>query len=95
MLHSAFLPLAEHGEWFRLDGKLLAIVGDVFGRTFGKRGLSDDEIDRVLNNVVGEDEPPNHLLCSDDEWIDSCDTDELCGWLADRAWASYQQGLGR
>lgn len=90
MLHEAFAPLRLHGEWFALDGKLLALVAWLFHQRQGESAHWPDEFQIAANRTLTEDDPPRGVFCTCDEWNDSFAHGRLADWLAAEAWAAYQ-----
>lgn len=93
-LHSIFAPVRSHGEWFRTDGKLLALIGDIYFLTFGQRPLGQQEFLDAIDHIALDD-PPHPDFCGEEEWIDSVDGSALSGWRGDIAWASHLAQQGR
>lgn len=87
LLHSVFAPVRSHGEWFRMDGKLLALVSDLYGQAFGRRPMATAEFLAAVDGIIG-DEPPCPEFCDQTDWIESVDEFALMGWRADVAWAT-------
>lgn len=90
LLHETFAPVREHGEWFRMEGKLLAIVSCAFMENYGKSALSDVQIDSILNENLFAEEPPQPTFSTIDEWTESANVEVINQWLHDRAFAAYQ-----
>jgi hypothetical protein len=90
ILHATFRPLHVHGEWFRMEGKLLALVGEFYFIKYGRSAIGDLEFERAINATLFTDDPPHPTFSSIEEWVESADLDEIGGWSHDRAWAAYQ-----
>lgn len=91
LLHETFAPLREHGEWFRLEGRLLALVSNLFCEThYGEVTLSPKAGEQFLNKLIFDETIPDGVFCSVEEWEGSADTETIGQWLHDRAWAEYQ-----
>lgn len=91
MLHSTFAPVRLHGEWFSMDGKLLALVSDIYGQKFGRMSISEDEFLNAVSAVLGTDDPPHHTFCTVEEWMDSAHYDPMGDWISEKVWAMYQR----
>lgn len=89
LMHTVFAPVRSHGEWFRTDGKLLALIAQLYGVTFGQRVSTMGEFLDAIDHIAGDDSP-DPLFCGDDEWIESADGITLSGWRGDIAWAEHQ-----
>lgn len=94
LLHATFRPLHVHGEWFRMEGKLLALVSQFYFDKFGAQIIGDDQFERTINETLFTDDPPHPTFSSVDEWIESADIDQINDWAHDRAWARHQAELG-
>lgn len=89
-LHESFAPLRLHGEWFAMDGKLLALVSAMHHEHFGARATSEREFGECVSEFVCNDETPHPKLYELDEWLASADSVPVSEWLHDKAWAAYQ-----
>lgn len=83
MLHETFAPLRSHGEWFHMDGRLLALVGDLYGQKFGKIAHTPTEFFNSIAAVMENDDPVHPLFCTPEEWIGSTVYEPIRGWLHD------------
>lgn len=91
-LHQAFLPLALHGEWFRMDLKLLDLVSQLASTTGGREPHPEDELWAFIREVLHSDETPEHWAEEGDAWIDSVDMGVLSSYECDKAWAAHKRG---
>lgn len=87
-LHETFRPVHRHGEWFNLDGRLLAFVGDLYFSTLGRRKWSNEELYASINSLVLSDTPPHPSFSTESEWLDSANGASLSAWMADGAYAA-------
>lgn len=82
LLHATFASLREQGEWFRLEGKLLALVGSLFAETYGEEELGRHAMDSLLySTIMTEEPPPTYPL---GEWRTSAETENMGKWLSRR-----------
>jgi hypothetical protein len=89
VLHSAFAPLRETGEWFRLEGKLLAFVSQLFFDGYGARMATDAELWRALEYICEEE--PTEGFCTYEEWHASAQGGEIETWMCDVVWAELKR----
>jgi hypothetical protein len=90
LLHETFHPLRQHGEWFNMDGKLLALVSCMYSYKLGQMFYTELEFRELASEVLCTDEPPHAVFCSTEQWIESADIGRISEWLHDLAWAEYQ-----
>ncbi|CAB4137655.1 Bacteriophage T5, Orf172 DNA-binding [uncultured Caudovirales phage] len=90
-LHETFASLREHGEWFRLEYKLLELVEHLAGVTYGDRPASRSELWDGLFNIVCTDEVPLRWEDEEDAYLFSADAGHMSMYTHDIAWAEYQR----
>ena len=80
-LHEAFAPLRIHGEWFRTDGRLLALVANMYGEKFGNAPHTIEQFFCRVSDVVESDKPFSPHFCLQSEWESSIAHGPLEDWI--------------
>lgn len=90
LFHGTFAPVREHGEWFRLEGKLLALTSELWCETYAESPVPRGRLINILSGILPIDTPP--MFYDEDKWFYSISEDnhDLQYWTHDEAWAAYQ-----
>lgn len=90
-LHEVFAPLRLHGEWFALDYKLLDLVSDLAGQSYGARETTRKELWEALYAIVlDETNIPSQWADQEDAYFESAVGLPFSTYSHDIAWAEYQ-----
>lgn len=91
MLHETFAPLRLHGEWFRMDGRLLALMGNMVGEKLGRMAHTQIEFFNAISLVIENDDPIHPLFCSPEEWVGSTIYEPIEQWLSNMQYDEYMR----
>lgn len=75
VLHKAFQPVREQGEWFRTDGRMICFISLLFGATYGERPWSTAELIEGLLDVAADQ--PLTTIHDPAEWLATCHPEPL------------------